>query len=142
MITYKKGNVALADESYIAHGCNAQGVMGSGVAKAIREQYPLAYEEYVYFYAKKQLYLGDVIPAICGNKAIFNCITQKFYGNDGKVYADIPAIHMCFWKLNGFGVQKLAIPKVGCGLGGLTWDVVEPIIAKNALNYDVVVYEI
>ncbi len=36
MITYKQGDLMKASETYIAHGCNAQGVMGSGVAKAIR----------------------------------------------------------------------------------------------------------
>lgn len=34
MIQYKTGNLLDTPDSYIVHGCNAQGVMGSGVAKA------------------------------------------------------------------------------------------------------------
>jgi O-acetyl-ADP-ribose deacetylase (regulator of RNase III) len=40
----------LFDNAYgvraIAHGCNCQGSMGAGIAKAIRARYPAMYEEY------------------------------------------------------------------------------------------------
>jgi len=37
---YRQGDLVMAVEPIIIHGCNAKGVMGSGVAKAIRAYYP------------------------------------------------------------------------------------------------------
>lgn len=45
-IIYKKGNVLDTTDRYIVHGCNSRKVMGSGVALAIRQKYPKAYEDY------------------------------------------------------------------------------------------------
>ena len=45
-IEYRKGDLLKTEIPYIAHGCNAQGVMGSGVAKVIREKWPLAFQVY------------------------------------------------------------------------------------------------
>ena len=36
MIQYKKGDLLSVTKGIIAHGCNAQGVMGSGVALQIK----------------------------------------------------------------------------------------------------------
>jgi len=144
MITYTKGNVALAREAHIAHGCNAQGVMGSGVAKEIRRLYPDAYTAYRMAYLRTGLELGSVVVATpIDGKIIYNCITQQYYGNDDKVYASYEAIAKCFAFMNGWvaGRAALAIPRIGCGLGGLEWDKVEAIILKAA-RYDVVVYDI
>ena len=37
-IIYKQGDLLEAEEVVIVHGCNAQGVVGSGVALAIRNK--------------------------------------------------------------------------------------------------------
>ncbi len=44
-INYVNGDLFATDIKTIVHGCNAQGVMGSGVAKSIRENFPKAYDE-------------------------------------------------------------------------------------------------
>ena len=45
-IIYKKGDLLTTDADIIVHGCNCQGVMGSGVAKQIKEKFPNAYTIY------------------------------------------------------------------------------------------------
>ena len=44
----------------IVHGCNAQGVMGAGVAKAIRTKYPEAYSNYFYMNKNNSNMLQDI----------------------------------------------------------------------------------
>lgn len=46
MIEYKKGNLLDVTKGIIMHGCNCQGVMGSGVALAVKRKYPLAFDRY------------------------------------------------------------------------------------------------
>ena len=48
MITHKyNSNITEVTQGVIVHGCNAQGVMGSGVAKQLRAKYPEIYVDYL-----------------------------------------------------------------------------------------------
>lgn len=134
----------------IMHGCNAQGVMGSGIAKVIKETWPYAYKAYREEYKTKGLDLGRVVPAVPedeSNPIILNAITQQFYGKDGKRYASYAAITSCFrqadYYMTLYGTKYLVMPKIGCGLGGCNWDIVETI-ADDILvgDYEIVVVSI
>ena len=46
MVTVVKGDLLDAKETIIAHQVNCQKRMNSGVAKAIREKYPIVFERY------------------------------------------------------------------------------------------------
>jgi O-acetyl-ADP-ribose deacetylase (regulator of RNase III) len=52
MLHYKKGNLLEVKEGIITHGVNCQGVMGSGVALAIKQKYPSAFYSYKNFVAE------------------------------------------------------------------------------------------
>lgn len=56
-VVIKEGNVFDSDAKIICHQVNCQGVMGSGVAKEVRERYPKVYEQYHEFMRAKQLRL-------------------------------------------------------------------------------------
>ena len=76
---------------HIVHGCNAQGVMGSGFAALIRNKYPVAYQAYMK-QADTGYILGEVIPIIVEpNIEIIHAITQEFYGTD-RVHVDYDAV--------------------------------------------------
>lgn len=145
MIVNKKGDLTLATEDIIAHGCNAQGRMRSGVARCIRRTFPEAYHAYMREYNTKGLQLGKVIwaKAKTRDKLIANCITQDKYGYDGSQYVDYTAIKRCFEIILGNAVpysQTIAIPTIGAGLGGGDWDKIVEIINEVSGDYPVNVY--
>lgn len=160
MITYRSGDVTKAPEKIIAHGCNAQGVMGSGVAKAIKEAFPRAYSFYRTQYDLYGLKLGQVVwSSITFNtpyeiirkgapnyyKLIANCITQENYGRDGKVYCSYDAIRECMKKINDVCIAQeipsVAMPKIGAGLAGGDWQIISKIIEEEfSDSIEVVVY--
>ena len=139
-INYVKGNLLGAESGVIAHGCNAQGVMGSGVAKAVREKYPKAYEKYKLrcdLVEHKQLLLGRVIwYEVKDNFYIANAITQLNFGGDGKQYVDYEAVQVAFANINSAmdNEQILHIPMIGAGLGGGDWEVISSIIETTVTN--------
>ena len=157
MIEYRKGNLLDVTSGVIAHGVNCQGVMGSGVAKAIREKYPLAYRTYlkkvqkcVEFNNNTSALLGQVQFCSTSDNEVFtgpnvvvaNCFTQDFYGTD-KRHVNYEAVAKCFQTLyvrSGMYGQ-LNIPKIGAGLGGGDWSVIESII-KSEYKGDVIVWEL
>lgn len=147
MIKYIKGDLFQDDHVMIAHGCNAQGVMGSGFALEIKQRFPDAYEAYYRKCAQttnRISLLGDVIPVYTTiGKIIFNCITQGNYGKDGTKYVSYDAVDTCM-KYIGESQPKwhIAMPKIGAGLGGGNWEVIEAIINHRLKDVDVRVYEL
>ena len=142
-IIYRKGNLLNAPEFVISHGCNAMGAMNSGVAKAIRNKWPLAYQAYRHHYESRNgLFPGEVIWAPVGGKIIANCITQCKFGRDGKQYTEYQAIRECMQEINKFEKKELglALPLIGAGLGGGDWEVIAEIIQEEITHVDPVVY--
>lgn len=157
---YKRGDLMDAAEPIIVHGCNAQGVMGSGVAKAVRDKYPKAYSDYHSEYVKKsnRLSMGQVIWTWIGwprdLRVIGNAVTQEFYGRDGKRYVDYDAVRMAFVEVRRFldsladeeilqgDGPYVAIPRIGAGLGGGDWETIAEIISDAMGDYEVVVYDL
>jgi O-acetyl-ADP-ribose deacetylase (regulator of RNase III) len=139
-IEYVKGDLLQTELDYIVHGCNAQGVMVSGVAKLIREKHPAAYREYRRVYETEGgLVLGEVIWAESNGKWIGNAITQEFYGTDRR-HADYDAITRAMWEINKFCPGPVAMPKIGAGLAGGDWNVIEAIIENELKTTQAFVY--
>ncbi|WAE77134.1 macro domain-containing protein [Escherichia phage ph0011] len=124
----------------IAHGCNAQGKMGSGFAKELRNRYPMAYDDYK-AYEKEMGFLrtGQISYSLVSNDLIIaNCITQQYYGNDGKKYVSYDAVDDVFKQLNYLCNVERSIhvhfPKIGADLGGGNWNVIKEIIDHRLVN--------
>lgn len=153
-IKYVTEDVTHVTHGVVAHGVNCQGVMGSGVAKAIRAKWPKAYEKY-HEYVKHtpgfelNCLLGDMLIVDVGTNPlervyVANCFTQEQYGKDGKVYADIVSVgrslDAALQFTQGQGLP-LYLPRIGCGLGGLDWDTqVGPLLEGLAEDYTIHIY--
>lgn len=132
------GNLLDVKRGIIVHGCNAQGVMGSGVAKAVRAIYPQAYEAYRSAYESKGLPLGEVVWCRVSTDpplAIANAITQKNYGRSPSVrYVDYDAVARCFATIGEIARRHnlpVHYPKIGAGLGNGDWDTLSTIIQRE-----------
>jgi O-acetyl-ADP-ribose deacetylase (regulator of RNase III) len=129
-----KGDVTEVTDGIILHIVNCQHKMGSGVAKALRDKWPLVYDYYMKD-GKGPSMLGKVgfVPVAPG-LTVVNGYGQEFYGYDGKRYADPVAIDRILQTCFEFCVEwdlKIAMPKIASGLGGLDWDKeVVPLIEK------------
>lgn len=145
-VRYLKQDITTIDYGIIAHGVNCQGVMGSGIAKVIRNKWPVVYSEYLKDPKGKEM-LGKVsLVYIDDNLFVANCYTQEFYGKDGKKYASLDAIETCLMECIFFSrtlALPLYMPKIGCGLGGLDWSTeVELLVNKLAQGIDITVCEL
>lgn len=142
-IEYIKGDLFQTHHPYILHGCNSHGVMGSGVAKLIREKYPRAYEKYTELHNAKGLELGEVQFVRCEDKIIINAITQENYGRNGSRFASYDAIAAAIQEIDKHIYEgTVAMPMIGAGLGGGDWRVIEAIIESEFKFVQPVVYVI
>lgn len=156
-ILYKPQSILDADESYIVHGCNAQGRMGSGVARVLFERYPNVRENYLAAYQRSRLlglpFLGTI--ELCENTPhiVINAITQEYFGYDGKLYASYEAIEKCMVEINHLAAgtadttypdlppfDAVAMPLIGAGLAGGSWATISEIIERVSTHFQPVVY--
>lgn len=150
------GDLLLTQADDIVHGCNAQGVMGSGVAKAIRARYPSCYETYRTSVEQMTLH-PSLFPTLLGidiqyfdasdSRTIHNLITQERYGSDGLKYARYWAVVDGMNRIleNSPWIREIAIPRIGCGLGGLRWDVLRELlleVEERHVNLEFIVHNL
>lgn len=142
MIHYKQGDVTLAREQVIAHGVNCAGGFGTGVAGAIRKRYPEIREAYL---AHEPKQLGTCQFIEHNGQIWVNAFTQQDYGYDGKQYADLTAVGYCLAEIADYmaahELHTIAMPRIGCGRGGLHWDQVSILVENLLEDYDVYIYE-
>lgn len=138
----KTGNLLHVTTGHIVHGCNAQGVMGSGVALAVKQTYPEVYDDYSHIYRDVGLTLGKAYPVHINDQlTVWNAITQDSYGY-GIRQTSYDAVATCFAQINKyindtvlFDVRhtpaEVHIPLIGAARGGGNWEIIREIIEQT-----------
>lgn len=145
MITFIKKDITTVTHGIVAHGVNCQCAMGSGVAGAIRRKWPTVYTEYSSYCATlitPEEALGIVQTVQVEDEVVVaNCFTQLNYGNDGKRYASLEALTEALISVFDYAEYTnlpVYLPKIGCGLGGLSWEnEVYPLIKRIINTHDI-----
>jgi O-acetyl-ADP-ribose deacetylase (regulator of RNase III) len=146
MINIVEGNILDANEDIIAHQVNCQKVMGSGLAKQIRNKYPQVFTEYKWVLDNFGSQLGHCQLVSCNDsKTIANLFSQDRYGTDRR-YTDYDYLKQSLQQLLRMANENefsIAIPyNLGCGLAGGNWDIVYKIIEDVFQDYDVTIYKL
>lgn len=152
-ILYKKGDLLdYFDDGWcdaIAHCCNCQGVMGSGIAYQIKEQFSEAYDVYKQFEKDYTLSLGTIsYKDYLIGKIIVNLHAQNLYGYDGARFVDYEALYVSLTETRDLmlkhELRTLGVPyKMACDRAGGDWRIVESmlnVIFENS-GIDVLVVE-
>lgn len=144
MITYKKGDVFTSDLEYIGHGVNCKGVMGSGIAVTVRENFPKNYEWYRETCKRGALKPGMVLPFTENGKTIMNIASQFETGADARMdWLEEGIIKSILFAMNN-GRPGLAIPRIGAGIGGLVWEEVDAmlqVVMDGLDNFNLEIWE-
>lgn len=155
MITVKDGNLFDAPKGIICHQVNCKGVMGAGVAKQFKEQFPYHYKLYKQTCMKainpsdllgKIIFLGE-------NDQIYSCsmFAQINYGREEKhTYTDYNAFQDCCKTIastvnaiSSSHKTPINIPyKIGCGLANGDWHIIYSIIDEVFKDYNVILWRL
>lgn len=142
MIKYIQGDVTDAPQQVIAHGVNCAGGFGTGVAGAIKQKFPAIRDAYLKHEPKV---LGTCQFIEHDGRIWVNAFTQQNYGYDGKQYADLESVGRCLLEIADYmrdhKLQTIAMPKIGCGRGGLKWEHVSMFMDAILDGYEVYIYE-
>ena len=127
-IIYKHGDILNDTSQAIVIPINTVGVPGAGLAKAWAGKDPDAAKFYQVLCKSVGIKIGEIATIASANKIWVLFPTKKHWKNPSKLeWIEAGLIHLCRI-IKDLQLKSIAIPPLGCGLGGLDWDDVNPLM--------------
>ena len=132
MITYRKGDIIVADVEALVNTVNCVGIMGRGIALQFKKAFPQNFKEYEVACKRGEVEPGRMFVHRTGHitnpRYIINFPTKRHWKGNSRL-EDIEAGLIDLVKvIKELGIRSIAVPPLGCGLGGLDWNEVRPRI--------------
>jgi len=148
MIEYKHGDIFGTTAEAIVNTVNCVGVMGRGIALQFKKRYPENFGCYADACKKKEVVPGKMLVFDTGNmvnpRYIINFPTKRHWRGASRMGDITVGLKALATEITNLQIKSIAIPPLGCGLGGLDWRLVKAEIS-NALgmipNVVIEVYE-
>ena len=146
MIRFIQGDVFRQGVEALVNPVNCHGVMGRGLALQFRSAYPECFPPYRQACMNSALRPGSVLftPTGCAMPEWVIHFPTKRHWRDRSLRADIDAgLRDLALAIRHRRIASIAVPPLGCGLGGLSWTAVRPLVERHfgALACDVIVLE-
>lgn len=149
-LTFKNGDMFAEPVDALVNTVNCVGVMGKGVALEFKQRWPENFKAYkaacdaktltpgrMFIYENRHLFGTD------GPRYLVNFPTKAHWRSQSKLAYIEDGLNALVDEIIHFDIKSIALPPLGCGNGGLDWDVVKPMIAEklSSLNgVEVVVF--
>lgn len=134
-ITYGPGDIFATDAEALVNPVNCVGVMGAGLALAFRRRYPEHYREYVAACHTGRMRPGTVHvhqhkPGVTPRYIV--AVPTKRHWRERSRLDDVAAGTAALARtLTRLRIESVAIPALGCGLGGLEWKEVHEVLERT-----------
>jgi O-acetyl-ADP-ribose deacetylase (regulator of RNase III) len=134
MIELARGNLLEADADALVNSVNCDGFMGKGIALQFKQAFPANFKAY-----ESACKAAAVVPgkmfihdngSIVKPHYIINFPTKRHWRGKSRledIEAGLKALVADIVRLE---IKSVAVPPLGCGLGGLDWNVVRPMIER------------
>jgi O-acetyl-ADP-ribose deacetylase (regulator of RNase III) len=147
-IHFVRGNLLNSDTEALVNTVNTVGVMGKGIALQFKQAFPDNFKAY-----KKACDKGTVEPgkmfifenhSLSNPKYIINFPTKRHWKASSKLQDIVDGLIAFKDDLKKLNIKSVSLPPLGCGNGGLDWDIVKPIITnclEELEDIDIYIYE-
>jgi O-acetyl-ADP-ribose deacetylase (regulator of RNase III) len=134
MISITNGNIIEANAEALVNTVNCVGYMGKVMALQFKQAYPDNFNAYARTCRSNDIKPGKMFIFETGQmfnpKYIINFPTKRHWRGESRledIESGLKALIQVVKKLN---IRSIAVPPLGCGLGGLKWSVVRPMIEQ------------
>ena len=124
----EKGNIFNSSCEFLVNPVNCVGVMGKGLALEFKNKYTLNFEIYKKACDNASFNIGNLLIVPVDNKFIVNFPTKKHWRNKSDLEFIKIGLEELKVAIKDFNIKSIALPKLGCGLGGLDWNKVFDLI--------------
>lgn len=131
---FTTGVLLKADVEAIVNTVNCVGVMGRGLAAQFKRMYPANFKAYAAACRRKEVVPGEMFMFETGTlthpRFIVNFPTKRHWRSRSRIEDVETGLAALVAEVEERGIQSIAIPPLGCGLGGLDWADVRPLIER------------
>ena len=143
MIKYVQDNLFSTPAQVLVNTVNLDGVMGKGIALQFKKIYPDMFKKYQEYCESKLFTMGNLWLYKTESKWILNFPTKLHWRERSKLEYIELGLKKFVDTYSQQNITSIAFPKLGCGNGGLDWNIVKPMMDKYLKNLpiDIYVYE-
>jgi O-acetyl-ADP-ribose deacetylase (regulator of RNase III) len=134
MIQYKTGDILAEDAEALVNTVNCVGFMGRGIALEFKRAWPENFTAYAAACRRHEVQPGRMFvfenKALTGPRYIINFPTKRHWRGKSRIEDIEAGLSALVTEVKRRGIQSIAIPPLGAGLGGLDWADVRPRIER------------
>lgn len=144
-IEIARGDLFAVDVEAIVNPVNTRGVMGKGLALVFKKKFPDAFRAYAKACERGEVVVGrvHVFTREAKPRYVIHFPTKDDWRAPSRIEYVRDGLVDLAKEMREREIRSIAIPALGCGLGGLDWDDVRPLIvaALDGVEARVVVFE-
>jgi O-acetyl-ADP-ribose deacetylase (regulator of RNase III) len=145
MIEFAKGDLFADGADALVNPVNCVGVMGKGLALEFKKRFPKNFKAYELYCELGYLDPGETFNYEERDRFIINAATKNHWKGQSRIEYIRDCLNSIRVTLLQNNIESIAIPALGCGLGGLSWSEVKPLfdeILGDIDNCHITVYEL
>jgi O-acetyl-ADP-ribose deacetylase (regulator of RNase III) len=135
MLQCKTGDILTEDAEALVNTVNCVGVMGRGIALQFKRAFPDNFKAYAAACAKGEVRPGQMFvferKTLTNPRYIINFPTKRHWRQQSRLEDIDAGLSNLREIIIQLGVKSVALPPLGCGLGGLHWPTVKDRIAQT-----------
>lgn len=147
MLHELSGDILLSGARAIAQGVAPNDDFLHGLALQLRERMPAMYKDFRHYCQTQHPKSGELWTWMSADgRYLVNLFTQEgAYAHGSKPgHASLSHVNHALHALRNFALKEkvasLALPRLACGINGLDWNDVKPLIEKQLGDLDIPVY--
>lgn len=143
MIRETTGDILTANVEALVNPVNTKGVMGAGLALQFKRKYPDVYQEYRVACRQRALDVGYIkvhqlkrAPGVIRPRIVVSFPTKRHWQKPSRLEWIDQGLVRLRGTVETLIIRSIAIPPLGCGLGGLQWADVRELIVERLGGLD------
>ncbi|MBQ1047818.1 macro domain-containing protein [Micromonospora sp. C51] len=125
------GDLLAADVDALVNPVNGVGVMGKGLALQFKRRFPANYAAYRDACNRGEMQPGNVLTVLVRqgrHRYVINFPTKRHWRDPSRMEDIEAGLEDLAKTIRALRIESIAVPALGCGLGGLDWNDVRPRI--------------
>jgi O-acetyl-ADP-ribose deacetylase (regulator of RNase III) len=141
-LSYRKGDIFDSTAQVLVNPVNCKGHMGKGLALAFKQRYPHMFASYQQECRDGKLCIGQPTLYKASTPWILNFPTKDHWRDNSKIEYIEAGLQYFVVHYKELGIKSIAFPKLGAGLGKLSWNSVGPLMVKylSLVDSDIEIY--
>ena len=139
MLTFASGDIFAQPADVLVNPVNCVGVMGRGLAAQFKRRYPAVFHAY-----REACRAGEVCPGRVlllptdsfRPRAVAQFPTKRHWREPSRIEDIDAGLRHLATTIQRLRIPSIAVPPLGCGLGGLDWHTVRPLISTRLHGLD------